>query len=89
MGRSDAMHAGLELVVEQFPGKAALVRRLVLRDEGFRGLCEDYALAQASLAGFVARSDAADRPEIAEYHAVIAELEREIGRFVQEAEPAK
>lgn len=85
MSRADAAHAGLTLVVSRFPEKAALVRRLALRDEGFRGLCEDYALAKQSLAGFEARKDAAVRPEIADYRTVIGELEDEIAGFVSAA----
>ena len=81
MSRSDPAHAGLACVVERFPEKAALVRRLALRDEDFRGLCEEYALAKESLATFEARPDAAVRPEIAEYRTVIAELEREISAY--------
>jgi hypothetical protein len=53
-----------------------------LRDPEFRALCEDYALATASLAGFEARRDASERPEIAEYRTVLAELEAEILRCV-------
>jgi hypothetical protein len=82
MDRSVAAHAGLAQVVERFPKSAALLRRLALRDQTFRGLCEDYALARASLAGFEARPDAAERPEIADYRTIIAELEGEIARFV-------
>jgi hypothetical protein len=87
MRHSDSAHAALALVVQRFPERAAFARRLVLRDQAFRGLCEDYALAQASLAGFEARPDAAERPEIADYHTIIAELEGEIARFVRAADP--
>ena len=52
---------------------------------GFREICEEYALAQQSLAGFEARLDAAERPEIADYRTVIVELENEIYRFLREA----
>ena len=53
---------------------------------GFREICEEYALAQESLARFEARPDAAERPEIGDYRTVIAELESEIDRFLREAE---
>ena len=85
MGQADATHTGLAQAVGRFPDQAPLLRRLVLKDTAFRSLCEDYALARASLAGFEARSDAAERPEIADYRAVIAELESEIARFVTAA----
>jgi enoyl-[acyl-carrier protein] reductase I len=53
---------------------------LALSDRAFRSLCEDYALARASLTSFQARADARERPEIADYRTVIAELEGEIAR---------
>jgi hypothetical protein len=82
MPRSEAAHDGLALVLHRFPLQAPAVRRLALRDPEFRALCEDYALATASLAGFEARRDACERPEIAEYRTVLAELEAEILRCV-------
>jgi hypothetical protein len=82
MPRSEAAHDGLALVLHRFPPQAPAVRRLALQDPEFRGLCEDYALAAASLAGFEARADAPERPEVAEYRTVLAELEAEILRFV-------
>jgi hypothetical protein len=85
MARSETAHDGLALVLQRFQPQATVVRRLALRDPEFRGLCEDYALARASLAGFEARRDASERPEIAEYRTVIAELEAEISRFVRTA----
>ena len=89
MSRSDPAHAGLALVLELFQQEAATVRQLALRDRAFRGLCEDYALARASLAGFEAREDAAERPEIGDYRTVIAELEGEITQFVRAANRGK
>ena len=53
----------------------------------FREICEEYAFAQRSLAGFEARLDAAERPEIGDYRAVIAELENEIDRYLRGAGP--
>jgi hypothetical protein len=82
---TDAAHTGLTQAVDRFPGQAALLRRLVLKDQAFRSLCEDYALARASLAGFEARPDAAERPEVGDYRSVIAELESEIARFLTAA----
>ena len=55
--------------------------RLALADPAFREICEEYALAQESLARFEARPDAAERPEIGDYRTVIAELEGEIDRI--------
>ena len=70
-----------------FRRRRRALRRLALTDPAFREICEEYALAQQSLARFEARSDAAERPEIGDYRTVIAELEGEIDRFLREAGP--
>jgi hypothetical protein len=82
---ADAEIAGLARAVARFPEAAAALRRLALTDPEFREICEEYALAEQSLAAFEARPDAAERPEIGEYRTVIAELENEIDRFLKEA----
>jgi hypothetical protein len=87
MARADIAEAGLARAMERFPEAAATLKRLALADPEFRGICEEYALAQQSLAGFEARPDAAERPEISDYRTVIAELETEIDRFLKEAGP--
>lgn len=76
---------GLARAIARFPNAAAELRRLARDDGGFRDVCMEYALAQDSLARFEARPDAAERPEIADFRTVIAELESEIGRFLAEA----
>jgi hypothetical protein len=85
MAQADLAQTRLARAVARFPEHAIALRRLVLADPEFRGLCEDYALAQESLARFEARPDAAERPEVPDYRRLIAELEREIGRFLGEA----
>ena len=82
---ADIAQTGLAQAVARFPEAAAALRRLALTDPEFREICEEYALAQQSLAGFEARLDAAERPEIGDYRTVIAELESEIDRFLREA----
>lgn len=77
--------AAIAQVAERFPTMAPTLRRLALRDPAFRSLCEDYALARASLAAFEARPDADVRPEIADYRSVIDELDAEIARFLADA----
>jgi len=76
---------GLAHAIARFPKSAATLRRLALTNRTFRELCEEYALAEWSLAGFEARLDAAERPEIGDYRTVIAELESEMDRFLREA----
>jgi hypothetical protein len=86
MANADIAQAGLARAVAHFPGAAATLHRLALTDPEFLEICEEYALAQESLAGFAARPDAAERPEVGDYQTVIAELEREIDRYLKEAE---
>lgn len=85
MAEVDIAEAGLAQAAARFPEAGARLRRLAGRDPEFREICAEYALAHRSLAGFEARPDAAERPEVADYRAVIAELEREIDRFLREA----
>ena len=87
MADADIARTGLARAMAQFPGGAARLRRLALIDPVFREICEEYALAQESLARFEARPDAAERPEIGDYRTVIAELESEIVRYLKEAGP--
>ena len=89
MADTDIAQRGLARVVARFPHAAEALRGLVLTDPAFREICEEYALAERSLAGFEARLDAAERPEIGEYRAVIAELETEIDRMLKEAGPTR
>ena len=87
MADADIAQTGLARAVARFPEAAATLRRLALTDPGFREICEEYVLAERSLAGFEARLDAAERPEISEYRTVIAELETEIDRILKDAGP--
>jgi hypothetical protein len=87
MAEADVARAALSWAVARFPAEATTLRRLALAQREFRELCEEYALALESLARFEARPDAAERSEVAEYRTVIAELEREIGRYVKAAAP--
>ena len=85
MADADVARTGLARAVARLPEAAATARRLALTDPAFREICEEYGLALRSLAGFEARPDVAERPEIGDYRAVIAELETEIDRFLGEA----
>lgn len=87
MAKADVAEAGLARAVERFPEAAGALRRLARSDPDFREICEEYALAQESLARFEARPDAAERPEVGDYRTVIAELEGEIDRILKEAGP--
>ena len=49
MSALETSRLDLAQVLTRFPNSAAQIRRLVLADEGFRSLCEDYAWARATL----------------------------------------
>ena len=87
MANVDIAEAGLARAVERFPEAAGTLRRLARSDPDFREICEEYALAQTSLAQFEARPDASERPEVGDYRTVIAELENEIDRFLKKTGP--
>ncbi len=79
------MHA-LAHVLARFPEEGSPVRRLYLKNAYFRSVCEDFALANASLRRFEARPDANLRPEIGEYREILDELERELRWFLETAD---
>jgi hypothetical protein len=87
MADDEITQTGLARAVARFPEAEARMRTLALADPAFREVCEEYALAQQSLARFEARPDAAERPEIGDYRTVIAELEGEIARFLEKGWP--
>ncbi len=89
MATTDSVKAGLERAAARFPEEAGRLPDLAVTDSRFRELCEDYGLAHDSLATFEAMPDAAERPEVPDYRAVIAELETEIRRFLAEARPGR
>ncbi len=82
MARADSAQAGVERVAARFPEEVGRLQRLVVTDPTFRELCEEYGLAQESLAAFEAMPDAAERAEVPDYRSVIAELETEISRYL-------
>jgi hypothetical protein len=71
--------------VRRFPEDADLVARLVAEDETFRTICEDYNLALMTLHGLEAQHQTRDSAAIADYRALILELEREIGGGLEHA----
>ena len=83
MADAEIMRTWLARAVARFPDAEARLRTLALGDPVFREVCEEYELAQQSLARFEALPDAPERPEIADYRTVIAELEGEIARFLE------
>lgn len=78
MSKIKTRRPDLAQVLDLFPEKSVAARELFLRDEVFRGLCEDYALARETLVRFETMPDADQRPEVPDYRSVISELEKEI-----------
>ena len=85
MTHPDARHALLGPVVERFPDQQARILRLALCDAGFRALCEEYDLARKSYGRLLVSPERA--AEVAEYRAVIADLEEEIRGFLGSGKP--
>lgn len=79
--RGQTMRA-VDHVLERFPARQEQIRRLYLRDDRFRAICEDFALSVASLRWFEGRPDALLRPEIDDYRTLLRELEDEIGGYL-------
>jgi len=72
----------VDFAVGFFPDRAEDVRRLYLRDEQFRSICEDLLLAQASLQRFESRADAETREEIEDFRNVLQELKGELHAYL-------
>lgn len=56
---------------------------LSLRDPLFRSLSDDLYDAKQSLARLLALCETKERPEIAEYRVIIAELEAEVRQYIE------
>lgn len=77
----------LTQVLESFPGHEALVRRLASENEGFRGLCEDLALARTTLDRLSALADTERNAAIlSDYRSVVADLENDIAAALRRAD---
>lgn len=73
----------IDHVTERFPELASPARKLYLRDDRFRSICEDLALAIGSLKSFEGRADAPLRPEIEDYRRVLSELDAELVAYLR------
>lgn len=77
-------------VIDRFPTHADLILRLAARSEGFRAICEDYALAVETLHRFEAlgREHAGAKAQveskIADYRGIVLDLAQEIERLLAE-----
>lgn len=64
-------------VMERFPESADAIAQLAGESEAFQSICEDYDLGLATLRQFEAQLGG-NRQRIAEYRALLFDLEREI-----------
>jgi hypothetical protein len=78
MADEAAGRSGLEWILDRFPAKAALARRMFLSHPAFRGACEDYRLARQGLVRFETLAAQAPRSEVDEYRVLVHELESEL-----------
>ena len=76
-------------LLERFPEDAALIIRMLLEDEAFRGVCEDYTLARVTLARLKGTHRTQESPELVEYRRLVADLEREIAGLLRNAKQSR
>lgn len=65
-------------VVERFPEHLLTIKRLVVKNESFRAMCEDYAAGVEALRRWNGSRDPKREARIAELRASLAEIEDEI-----------
>jgi hypothetical protein len=70
--------AGLYAVLRRFPGEHALVRKLFIRDESFRAICDDLAAAQRALGAADQLAEHVRFERRAEYEEIVQSLASEI-----------
>lgn len=78
MGYESEANSILNQVTQRFPAQADRIRALAASSEEFCALCEDYALAMATLQRLEASNDAKDHANLSEYRDVLTGLEQEI-----------
>lgn len=68
-------------VLLRFPSESASIRRLVVEDEAFRCLAEDYLLANNTL-HHLQKQRPSKTETIEEYAMILQDLEAEISKFL-------
>ncbi len=82
MARATEATTRLGRVLAMFPSGKQEILQLALKDPVFRDLGEDLNDAHDSLGHFLALSGEGERPEVAEYRAIVAELEAEVRAYL-------
>ena len=66
-------------LVGRFPKEAAVIAGLLVKDEAFRAMCEDWVLAKSALAALLERvRSERELAKITDYRRLVTELEDEI-----------
>ena len=82
------MDEGLVAAARRFPDRRRAVEALAAADESFRGLCADFAEAQAALRRWRASAAAARERRCAEYEELVEGLADEIATYLDAAGPS-
>ena len=72
--------------MNRYPHRAGNIRRLLLSNQNFREICDDYEVAQQAVERWSQSSDRGAKLRAAELEKVSGELEGEIERFLYERE---
>jgi crotonobetainyl-CoA:carnitine CoA-transferase CaiB-like acyl-CoA transferase len=79
------MDEGSVAAARRFPDRRRAVEALAAADESFRGLCADFAEAQAALQRWRASASAAREKRCAEYEELVESLADEIATHLDAA----
>jgi hypothetical protein len=85
MAVEERLPVDMSQLLSRFPGESALLARLLAVDDAFRNVCEDYSLAEATLAKLERFQGPKELPRIAEYRQLILELASEIAKVIESA----
>jgi hypothetical protein len=73
-------------LLARFATESALIRRLALSDETFRGIAEDFLLAHHTLSA-LKRQPVAQHARIKEYADLVAQLEQDLRKHLARLNP--
>ena len=67
-------------VIHRYPKEARVIRSLLLKDQRFRGICEEYEAARKAVETWSRSCDGSAKLRVAEFEKISRELEVEIER---------
>jgi hypothetical protein len=68
-------------LLARFASESAMIRRLALSDQAFRGIVEDFLLAHVTLSD-LKRQPVAERAKIKEYADLVDQLEQDVRKYL-------